>query len=161
MAAGSLFPIESKGEEVVIGLEIHHGYKHVHPSLLNPQLCVLTTCVKGVPSVGVLPRKIVVLPDGGTTEAHPWLDGLDGLVNSLYAVVDVLPSPLGFALVASMLAISVVVIESNGVLGVSDLVQMDSVDVVIGGYFGTDASQVVGCGWDAWIEHPSVGGFHT
>ena len=110
--------------------EVHHREECVHQSLAQPSLCILAYLGVGIPSVAGVAGQVVVLAHGRAAHLYPWLQALHGMAYLPGYAGDVVS-----ALLAAHLQVPV--------FGVSDVVEMDAVDVVSSGYLAAYLCQIV------------------
>ena len=125
-----LLPVCRKGEEVIV-LKIHHGTEHIHYALLQPGLRLLVNRAPCRPSTGRIAAHIGMLAHGATAQTHPRLHLLYFIVYGADHLGHVSSSPIGLVLFLAIFAISGAVGKTFCLLGITDIIQMDAVDIVI------------------------------
>ena len=133
-----LTPIDGKGIEVIT-LEIHHREEGVHQSIAQPTLRILAHGGVGIPTRTLVAGEVVELTDGRAGEHDPGLDGFDGAVDLTHDVGDILA-----ALIATHLELPR--------LWIADIVEMDAVDIITAGNFGTETGQIIACLRALWVH---------
>ena len=124
-----LAPIDRKRIEVV-ALEVHHREEGVHQAVAQPALRILAHGGVGIPARTLIAREVVELTDGRAGEHDPRFDGLHRAVDLTDNVGDILT-----ALITAYLEFPR--------LGIADIVEMDAVDIVTAGDFGTETGQII------------------
>ena len=124
-----LAPIDGKGIEVV-ALEVHHREEGVHQSIAQPALRILAHGGVGIPTRTLIAREVVELADGRAGEHHPGFDGFNGAVDLSHDIGDILA-----ALIATHLEFPR--------LWIADIVEMNAIDIVTAGNFGTETGQII------------------
>ena len=122
----------------MVALEVHHRKEHVMYAFLQPALRFLIYGRVGIPAIRRKSRQVIIFSYGRAADLDPRLDGLDGTVHFPDAVRDILTSPFGFGPSLAVFPESGVVVELTGVFRIADIVEMDAVQIIVGGQFTAD-----------------------
>lgn len=159
MGGACLLPVKEERVEVVAS-EVHHREEHVLIVFLKPQLGVLPHGVVAVPPSCAIAACIVVFAYRRTAELDPWLDGLDGIVDTAHYACDIVAPPVAEGH-AARLAVEIGIREVVDGLGIPYVVEGYAVNVVAFCYLPAYRGYIVSCLGLAWYhEHlSSFGGF--
>ena len=135
---GLLLPVGSEGIEVV-AVEVHHREEDVVDAGAQPPYSILVHGIAGVPTARAVARQVGIFAHRRAADLDPRLGGVRLVVDTPYYARDVVASPLCLRLSAyGITLIGLGVGKRRCVLGITDVIEMDAIDIIVLHYLLAD-----------------------
>ena len=145
----------------MISLEIHHGENFVHYSLFHPLLHVLRNGSSCVPTIRKISRQIVMFSHRRATEHNPRLKSFYGCVYFSDAARYILSPPLTSCHSLAVFFERGGIVERNFLFGITNIIEMNSVNIIVFHDFSTKRSQIIGNRRNSGVHHPMLSRLET
>ena len=100
--------------------------------------------------------RLAVFPKRRTADLHPRFELLHAVVNATHEAVDVPAAPVAEALTATVTLVGILVRKGGCILGVTDVVELDTVNVVVTDHLVDKREEVVGRSGLSGVEIPAA-----
>ena len=153
-------PIHGKRIEM-FSIKIHHREEHIHPSLTQPPLRVLVHRISRIPTKRLMKRKISIFPNRRARHLHPRAHTSHRFSHFAHRSRHILATPLCLRLSVSIERICFAVVKRNLLFGIANIVQVNTIYLIVFHNLLRHRSNVFSRTWSARIHHPLVTSAHA